>query len=767
MDTQTAQASHSNPSSSSTNTMKIALSTPDSYSKGNGSSNSNDVNEGTRERRLGRSKSSGTKSKNIDADVSMKPPKKPVGRPRRDGLPAGSVTSNGSTKRQRISYSQGEGGDNDRSGHKRRLRADENCGDSWSFEFARTRPDRLVGELMKELDANATVTRDTSDTSGMSVKEAFESHIRSLSSSSSQRLPTLYSILKTFWLPSSPGYFSFAASSSSTGSRLSTHKFFYWDPHPLVFNGIPCPACGLPLHNAGPIRRGPVRVLDIGEEGFYVIGAEYVCQSGLASCEERKTYASTDASILRVLPIKLREEFPVRMMDPESESESEQEDEEEDVWTWNPSTSTAVPPSRGLSRNLWSLILSCLRARLGKEAIVGLVKDMWQDRDLERELELEEGRESDEEELNQNGLEDVYRDAWAANAATNPDSGASATQYPSHATNSNSISHSNIHSTNSNSNLVSLSTSPSFLFTSYDYPSTDANGTGTPSSSTSGTALTPVLAHSAAGATGTGGVNGASPGVILPRSPLSSSSTSSGVYEYPSYEQQQHQAQMHLPLPQPQSTQYSHSNNGNLYPPLNHSPHNHNYSPNLPSQSVSQSHMQQTHLSPPTHPSQLNHHWNESTSSPIPMSSASTSPAPAQSQTNGSAAVQRPFTSHHHHRHQPTPSSPLFQHTPQLAPPSHPSASAPSHSPSPFPASSTTVTTTPSLDTPGPSTPLPPPPRSTTSPSLLTHIPTANQKSPPKPRGPRHCTKCRSTTCKGKVCGTNESQAGEEVCVVG
>ena len=88
--------------------------------------------------------------------------------------------------------------------------------------MSRTRPDRFLHALVAALEAPNPVSG-----AGPSVEEAFKSHLVSLapnSKNAAPSIPSLYSILKTFWLPSSPVYFSLTAS-ASTARTPSEHRF--------------------------------------------------------------------------------------------------------------------------------------------------------------------------------------------------------------------------------------------------------------------------------------------------------------------------------------------------------------------------------------------------------------------------------------------------------------------------------------------------------------------------------------------------------------
>jgi len=231
-------------------------------------------------------------------------------------------------------------------------------GDNEWAELARTNPNAFLSSLLAALAAPNPVSN-----AGPSVEDAFKSHLVSLAPNPAQAqpIPTLYSILKTFWLPASPAYFSLTAS-GSTARTLSEHRFLYWDPQPLVFNGIACPSCSTPLINKGRISSGPVKIYDI-EKPFFIVGCEYVCRSpacvaAIGSPEGRK-YASTDSSILRSLPMLLKEEFPVRLLNGDADSGSGS-----NIWNWK---------AMGVSTGLWNLVNGALRAGLKKDVILRII----------------------------------------------------------------------------------------------------------------------------------------------------------------------------------------------------------------------------------------------------------------------------------------------------------------------------------------------------------------------------------------------------------
>jgi hypothetical protein len=86
---------------------------------------------------------------------------------------------------------------------------------------------------------------------------------------------------------------------------------------------------------------------------FFVIGCAYACANGHA-------YASTDAAVRRALPAALEREFPARLLAGDTGVGG-------DVWNWQ---------ARGVSRALWNLVLGALRAGLGRDVILQLVRDV-------------------------------------------------------------------------------------------------------------------------------------------------------------------------------------------------------------------------------------------------------------------------------------------------------------------------------------------------------------------------------------------------------
>ncbi|KAL7279179.1 hypothetical protein ACG7TL_007019 [Trametes sanguinea] len=335
-------------------------------------------------RRPGRPKGSGKKPVDPNAPPKIK---RPVGRPRKDGLPAGSVGPRRPSrprKRPPGEFASGSQVSPGGFGYGTPFIADGQWGsasappmpirggrppmfaidpslesDDWAT-LSRTRPDRFLQALVTALQAPNPVSG-----AGPSVEEAFKSHLVSLApnpnSKNAPSIPALYSILKTFWLPSSPVYFSLTAS-ASTARTPSEHRFLYWDPQPLVFNGISCPVCSAPLVNRGRITSGPIKVYDLGKP-FFVIGCEYMCNSAMClvnTGQQGRKFASTDASILRALPLKLKDEFPALLLQGNPDLGSGP-----DVWNWH---------GMGVSISLWNMVRASLHAGLRKEAILDIIR---------------------------------------------------------------------------------------------------------------------------------------------------------------------------------------------------------------------------------------------------------------------------------------------------------------------------------------------------------------------------------------------------------
>ena len=373
----------------------------------------------------GRPKGSGVK-KHVDPNAPVLP-KRPVGRPRKDGLPAGSVprgTPSSSTRKRKVAAPgdfatpSAENGqtpapsapappfassvrfqatlkrdgvfnphsqpayssytyptpttpapqqpwsttystlsaalqykaDTPASSQKVVQAVDPVLHDDWA-ELLRMDVNTLLQSLVSSLHAPAPVSRV-----GMNVEESFKVHLTSLFAP--QEGPQLYSFLRSFWLPWSPSYFTLTASSLASPTPPE-HRFFYWDPLSLVFNGIACPLCAAPLLNRGCIRSAPTKVYDLGRP-FFLIGCEYTCNNlqckGRTGTEGRR-FASTDPVVIRALPPVLRDELPVTLLasgasDPQS-------------WNWQPI---------GVSKSLWAVVVGCIGEGLGKEATLRVVR---------------------------------------------------------------------------------------------------------------------------------------------------------------------------------------------------------------------------------------------------------------------------------------------------------------------------------------------------------------------------------------------------------
>ncbi|KAI0749348.1 hypothetical protein C8Q80DRAFT_1161512 [Daedaleopsis nitida] len=393
----------------------------------------------------------GSGKKPVDPNAPPKV-KRPVGRPRKDGLPAGSVGPRRPSrprKRPPGTYATGAQpgapgvypygtpfvGDpawasasappmGARPGRPPMFPIDPSLdADDWG-ELSRSRPDKFLHALVSALEAP-----NPPSAAGPSVEEAFKSHLVSLApNSKNAAIPQLYSILKTFWLPSSPVYFSLTAS-ASTARTPPEHRFLYWDPQPLVFNGIACPTCNGALTNRGRISSGPIKVYDLGKP-FFVIACEYVCTSPACIATtgpQGRKFASTDASILRALPTKLKDEFPALLLQGNPDLGTGPE-----IWNWH---------GMGVSTALWNMVRASLHARLQKDAILDIVRAIQHGTsDFEYvtyKQEEEEGEQGEEEEEDPQDAHQVegdlgdkdktieeFEEAWNANSGVAEPNGA-------------------------------------------------------------------------------------------------------------------------------------------------------------------------------------------------------------------------------------------------------------------------------------------------------------------------------------------------------
>jgi len=245
-------------------------------------------------------------------------------------------------------------------------------------EFAHVSPQEFLAALLNSLAA----PNPTSAT-GPTIEEAFKIHLQSLATNANatqtHNIPSLYSILKTFWLPSSPSYFTMAAS-TSTARMPMEYRFLYWDPQPLVFNGIQCPYCPNFLINNGRIRSGPIKIYDL-DKPFFIIGCEYVCNSAqcvAATSPEGRKFSSIDSSIMNSLPKGLKDEFPARLLSSDTDAGCGS-----NIWNWN---------ALGVSTVLWNLVISGLNLGLRKDTVLQLIHSIqYGAPDIKFELK-EEGR---------------------------------------------------------------------------------------------------------------------------------------------------------------------------------------------------------------------------------------------------------------------------------------------------------------------------------------------------------------------------------------
>ncbi|KAG2749933.1 hypothetical protein P692DRAFT_20847812 [Suillus brevipes Sb2] len=395
-----------------------------------------DPNEPPPKRKPGRPKGSGKKQPPDPTIISEKI-KRPVGRPRKDGLPAGSVGARKANQQRRSSvklsadapqlppgvpfpgayYSQHPGIPPPWQGftpqapqftppitngnavpNAQHHSIDPNLNrDEWA-ELSCTKPNILMQSLLGAIAAPNPIA-----SGGPTVEEAFRSHLASLMPSQNQNkdahsIPSLYS-----------------------------HRFLYWDPLPLVLAGIHCTACGSTLQNRGRIRSGPVKVYDL-DKPFFIIGCEYACKS--ASCvasttPEGRKFASTDASVMQGLPVRLREEFPARLLQGDADLGPGG-----NVWNWH-----AV----GVSKTLWNMVKACLKVGMPKDNILNIINAVQnppadEKRDQDQEYDVDNGgvgadifrREIDNN--NQDAIGE-FSDAWKADSSA-PEPGPSTQTHP-------------------------------------------------------------------------------------------------------------------------------------------------------------------------------------------------------------------------------------------------------------------------------------------------------------------------------------------------
>ncbi|KAH9917530.1 hypothetical protein B0H21DRAFT_769539 [Amylocystis lapponica] len=323
-------------------------------------------------RKPGRPKGSGKKPIDPNAEPKIK---RPVGRPRKDGLPAGSVGTFASVSQLavyptrsavsnfapgdptqpqwRASISAPPMGSLSRGPQQMAFPIDPNLDrDDWAV-LSRTRPDVFLHGL-----------------------DAFKSHLASLApnarSPNTPPIPSLYSISKTFWLPSSPVYFALTA--SATARTPSEHRFLYWIPTARLQRHR-MPACSAPLINRGRIASGP---------------SSPVCLAGTSP--DGRRFASTDMSILR-------RSLPAHLLPGAADLGSAPE-----VWNWSPI---------GVSVALWNMARASLRTGMRKEALL----DVHDAQQVEGDLDYAQNKPAEQ-----------FGEPWGANGpagAPQPEAGPS------------------------------------------------------------------------------------------------------------------------------------------------------------------------------------------------------------------------------------------------------------------------------------------------------------------------------------------------------
>ncbi|VDB86678.1 unnamed protein product [Peniophora sp. CBMAI 1063] len=223
------------------------------------------------------------------------------------------------------------------------------------LELSRTNPNALVQQLVIALQSPNLASR-----AGLSLEDSFHMHVHANSPPPGQPLsavPAIYTAVRTFWLPTSPAWFSMTAS-GSTNAPAPEHRFLYWDPLPLVVGGVPCAYCNTPLIHRGNIKTGPLKVYDFGRP-FYIIGCEYHCTSPTctAAFAGGRRFSSVDPDVMRGLPELLRSELQAHLYVTAPHNAF--------GWDWS-----AV----GISVAVWRVVLGALNAGLGKDDVVALVR---------------------------------------------------------------------------------------------------------------------------------------------------------------------------------------------------------------------------------------------------------------------------------------------------------------------------------------------------------------------------------------------------------
>jgi hypothetical protein len=126
-----------------------------------------------------------------------------------------------------------------------------------------------------------------------------------------------------------------------------------------------------------------VKVYDL-DKPFFIIGCEYTCKS--VSCIASTTpegckFASTDTSVMQGLPVRLREEFPVQLLQDDADLGPGA-----NVWNWH-----AV----GVSKTLWNMVKACLKVGIPKDNILNIINAIQnlpadEKRDQDQELDVDD-----------------------------------------------------------------------------------------------------------------------------------------------------------------------------------------------------------------------------------------------------------------------------------------------------------------------------------------------------------------------------------------
>ncbi|KAG2135620.1 hypothetical protein BD769DRAFT_1711225 [Suillus cothurnatus] len=336
-----------------------------------------DPNEPPPKRKRGRLKGSG-KTQSPDPAIISEKIKHPVGCPHKDGLPAGSVGAQKANQQPRLSvklsadalqplpgvpfpgayYPQHPGilppwqgftpqvpqsippiTNGNSAPNAQHPSIDPNLNrDEWA-EHLCTKPNVLMQALLGAITAPNPIA-----SGGPSVEEAFRSHLASLMPSQTQNKDA-YSI-PSLRLPES--------FTPSTNSYIGI-RYLSFLPAFIVQ------------------RAGAFSKTEVASEAAHV--------SCIASTTpEGRKFASTDASVMQGLPVRLREKFPAWLLQDDADLGPGA-----NIWNWH-----AV----GVSKTLWNMVKACLKVGIPKDNILNIINAVQnppadEKRDQDQELDVD------------------------------------------------------------------------------------------------------------------------------------------------------------------------------------------------------------------------------------------------------------------------------------------------------------------------------------------------------------------------------------------